>query len=35
MQENKYPKNSLVLLDEIQETTNWEKWVDRIKDNIN
>jgi len=32
MQENKYPKNSLVLLDEIQETTNWEKWVDRIKD---
>ncbi|MFA5797602.1 MAG: ATP-binding protein [Candidatus Woesearchaeota archaeon] len=32
MQENKYPKNSLILLDEIQETTEWEKWVDRIKD---
>jgi hypothetical protein len=32
MQENNYPKNSFILLDEIQETTNWEKWVDRIKD---
>jgi len=32
MQENKYSKKSLILLDEIQETTNWEKWVDRIKD---
>jgi predicted AAA+ superfamily ATPase len=32
MQEKKYAKNSILLLDEIQETTNWEKWVDRIRD---
>jgi len=32
LQERGYAKQSTLMLDEIQETTNWEKWVDRIKD---
>ncbi len=31
--EKNYSKNTFIFLDEIQETSNWEKWVDRIKDN--
>lgn len=30
--EQSYNKNCYLFLDEIQETTGWEKWVDRIKE---
>lgn len=30
--EQEYKKNCYLFLDEIQETTEWEKWVDRIKE---
>ncbi|MCL5033566.1 MAG: ATP-binding protein [Bacteroidetes bacterium] len=32
LQEQKYDSRAILFMDEIQETTNWEKWVDRIKD---
>ncbi|MBU1204203.1 MAG: ATP-binding protein [Nanoarchaeota archaeon] len=31
LEENDYKKNTFFLLDEIQEATGWEKWVDRIR----
>ena len=30
--ENSYSENCHLFLDEIQETTGWEKWIDRIKE---
>lgn len=30
--ENDYSEKCYLFLDEIQETTNWEKWVDRVKE---
>jgi len=32
LEEQNYKENCYLLLDEIQEMTNWEKWVDRIKE---
>lgn len=32
IKEQKYGKNCALFLDEIQEISNWEKWIDRIKD---
>ncbi len=32
LNEQNYSKNCYFFLDEIQETKNWEKWVDRIKE---
>jgi len=32
MQQEKYAENCHLFLDEIQEVTHWEKWVDRIKE---
>ena len=32
MNEQNYAKNCYIFLDEIQETKDWEKWVDRIKE---
>jgi len=32
IKEYNYDKNTAILIDEIQETENWEKWIDRIKD---
>ena len=31
VEENDYKKNCVFFFDEIQETSSWEKWVDRIK----
>lgn len=32
IKEYNYSKNTTILIDEIQETEKWEKWIDRIKD---
>lgn len=32
LEEQNYQKNCYLLIDEIQEVNNWEKWIDRIKE---
>jgi len=32
LEEQNYKKNCYLLIDEIQEVNNWEKWIDRVKE---